>query len=72
LDTLFDLDERRLFEDSEMLREVATGEAQGLEQISELHAACFMKKAEYPEASPLMDEFVESLGRVGFRVIDGV
>jgi hypothetical protein len=72
LDALFDLDERCLFEDSKMLREVATRETQGLEQISELHSACFMKKAEDPQASPLVDEFVKSLCRVGFRVVDGV
>jgi len=64
LDTLLDLDERCLFEDSEVLGEVPTGQTQGLEQVSELHAACLMDEAEDAEASPLMDDFVESLCRV--------
>jgi hypothetical protein len=61
LEALFHLDKGCLFEDSEMLREIPTGQAQGLEQVSKLHTACLMNEAEDAEASPLMDDFVKSL-----------
>lgn len=60
MDTLFHPYQRRLFEDAEVLREVSASQAQGLQQVSKINSACFVKDTENAEPSSLMDNFVKS------------
>ncbi len=55
-----------------MLRKVPSGQAQCLEQVSELHAACLVNEAKDAKAGPLMNDFVKTLRWMRLGIIDGV